>query len=140
MIRLFKKKKKIEFYDSIEELPYKNYMKFNKEMMRQNEVGHNFGDVKKRIERSINFIVSGFPDKAIKELNNSLLTLAYSENEINPSGLALATIVKSIDGEKIEDLSSDGLQETLKILTDLGITQKEIETTSLKVKKNLKPN
>ena len=58
MIRLFKKKKKIEFYDSIEELPYKNYMKFNKEMMRQNEVGHNFGDVKKRIERSINFIVS----------------------------------------------------------------------------------
>jgi hypothetical protein len=140
MIRLFKKKKKIEFYDSIEELPYKNYMKFNKEMMRQNEVGHNFGDVKKRIERSINFIVSGFPDKAIKELNNSLLTFAYSENEINPSGLALATIVKSIDGEKIEDLSSDGLQETLKILTDLGITQKEIETTSLKVKKNLKPN
>jgi superfamily I DNA/RNA helicase len=140
MIRLFKKKKKIEFYDSIEELPYKNYMKFNKEMMRQNEVGHNFGDVKKRIERSINFIVSGFPDKAIKELNNSLLTLAYSENEINPSGLALATIVKSIDGEKIEDLSSDGLQETLKILTDLGITQKEIETTALKVKKKLKPN
>ena len=140
MIRLFKKKKKIEFYDSIEELPYKNYMKFNKEMMRQNEVGHNFGDVKKRIERSINFIVSGFPDKAIKELNNSLLTFAYSENEINPSGLALATIVKSIDGEKIEDLSSDGLQETLKILTDLGITQKEIETTALKVKKKLKPN
>jgi hypothetical protein len=140
MIRLFKKKKKIEFYDSIEDLPYKNYMKFNKEMMRQNEVGHNFGDVKKRIERSINFIVSGFPDKAIKELNNSLLTFAYSENEINPSGLALATIVKSIDGEKIEDLSSDGLQETLKILTDLGITQKEIETTALKVKKKLKPN
>ena len=36
MIRLFKKKKKVEFYDSIEELPYKNYMKFNKEMTDRN--------------------------------------------------------------------------------------------------------
>lgn len=140
MIRLFKKKKKVEFYDSIEELPYKNYMKFNKEMMRQNEVGHNFLDVKKRIERSMNFIVSGFPDKAMKELNNSMMTFAYIENEINASGLAMATIVKSIDGQECNDLTSSGLQETLKILSDLGITQKEIEQTTKTVKKKLKEN
>jgi len=140
MIRLFKKKKKVEFYDSIEELPYKNYMKFNKEMMRQNEVGHNFLDVKKRIERSMNFIVSGFPDKAIKELNNSMMTFAYIENEINASGLAMATIVKSIDGQECNDLTSSGLQETLNILSDLGITQKEIEQTTKTVKKKLKEN
>lgn len=140
MIRLFKKKKKVEFYDSIEELPYKNYMKFNKEMMRQNEVGHNFLDVKKRIERSMNFIVSGFPDKAMKELNNSMMTFAYIENEINASGLAMATIVKSIDGQECNDLTSSGLQETLNILSDLGITQKEIEQTTKTVKKKLKEN
>jgi len=140
MIRLFKKKKKIEFFDSIEELPYKNYMKFNKEMMRQNEVGHNFVDVKKRIERSMNFIVSGFPEKAMKELNNSMMTFAYIENEINASGLAMATIVKSIDGQECNDLTSSGLQETLNILSDLGITQKEIEQTTKEVKKKLKKN
>ena len=140
MIRLFKKKKKIEFFDSIEELPYKNYMKFNKEMMRQNEVGHNFVDVKKRIERSMNFIVSGFPEKAMKELNNSMMTFAYIENEINASGLAMATIVKSIDGQECNDLTSSGLQETLNILSDLGIKQKEIEQTTKEVKKKLKKN
>lgn len=140
MIRLLKRKKLIEFYDSIEEMPHRNYMKFNKEMMRQNEVGNDETDVLKRIERAMSFINAGSSDKAFKELSNARMAYTYANAELHPRGLALASMVKTIDGQPQNDLTSDGLREVLVVLQDEGITKKEVETISEEVKKKLNKN
>ncbi len=140
MIRLLKRKVSIEFYDSIEEMPHRNYMKFNKEMMRQNEVGNDETDVLKRIERAMSFINAGSSDKAFKELSNARMAYTYANAELHPRGLALASMVKTIDGQQQNDLTSDGLRRVLKVLQDEGITKKEVETISEEVKKKLSEN
>jgi len=140
MIRLLKRKKLIEFYDSIEEMPHRNYMKFNKEMMRQNEVGNDETDVLKRIERAMSFINAGSSDKAFKELSNARMSYTYANAELHPRGLALASMVKTIDGQPQNDLTSDGLREVLVFLQDEGITKKEVETISEQIKKKWNEN
>tara|TARA_R110001592_G_scaffold354600_1_gene654332 strand:- start:378 stop:956 length:579 start_codon:yes stop_codon:yes gene_type:complete len=140
MIRLLKRKKLIEFYDSIEEMPHRNYMKFNKEMMRQNEVGNDETDVLKRIERAMSFINAGSSDKAFKELSNARMSYTYANAELHPRGLALASMVKTIDGQPQNDLTSDGLREVLVVLQDEGITKKEVETISEQIKKKWSEN
>ena len=140
MIRLLKRKKLIEFYDSIEEMPHRNYMKFNKEMMRQNEVGNDETDVLKRIERAMSFINAGSSDKAFKELSNARMSYTYANAELHPRGLALASMVKTIDGQPQNDLTSDGLRKVLVVLQDEGITKKEVETISEQIKKKWSEN
>ena len=140
MLKRFKKKAKIEFYNSIEEIPHRNYMKFNKELMRGNEVGNSAGDVSKRIDKAIAFLKAKDTDKAVKELVNAKLAFNYAEAEIAPKGFALAAVVKSIDGKECNDLSSAGLQETLSVLQDLGITKKEVDETTKDIKKKLNVN
>ena len=140
MIHLFKKNIKIEFYDSIEEMPHRNYMKFNKEMMRPNEVGNDSNDVLKRIERAMSFINAGSADKAFRELSNARMTYTYAGAEIQPRGLALASMVKTIDGQKQTDLTSDGLRRVLKVLQDNGITKGEVDDISEEIKKKWSVN
>ena len=140
MIHLFKKNIKIEFYDSIEEMPHRNYMKFNKEMMRQNEVGNDSNDVLKRIERAMSFINAGSSDKAFRELSNARMTYTYAGAEIQPRGLALASMVKTIDGQKQTDLTSDGLRRVLTVLQDNGITKGEVDDISEEIKKKWSVN
>lgn len=140
MINFFKKNIKVEFYDSIEEMQHRRYMKFNKEMMRQNEVGSDMTDVLKRIERSLQFLGAGENDKAFKELSNAKMCFNYANAEIEPRGLALASMVKSIDGKEQTDITTDGLRKVLKTLQDIGITKKEVDETSEAIKKKSKEN
>ncbi len=98
MITFKKKKTEVKFYDSIEEMPHRRYMKFNKEMMRANEVGNSVVDMLKRIDRAMAFIGAKEHDKAMKELSNAKMSFNYAQNELEPKGLALAAMVKSING------------------------------------------
>lgn len=135
MIKLFKKKAEILFYDSIEEMPHRNYMKFNKEMMRDREVGNSVSDIMKRIGRAMQFIAAQENDKAMKELTNAQMAYSYAQNEIDPKGLALAAMVKSINGVKSENVTSDSLKNTLDVLQRLGLTKAEIHDTADQIKK-----
>jgi hypothetical protein len=135
MIKLFKKKAEILFYDSIEEMPHRNYMKFNKEMMRDREVGSSISDIMKRISRAMQFIAAQENDKAMKELTNAQMAYAYSQNEIDPKGLALAAMVKSINGVESDNITADGLKNTLEVLQRLGLTKAEVDDTAGKIKK-----
>ncbi len=138
---IFKKKNAVvEFYDSIEEMPHRRYMKFNKEMMRQNEVGNSMTDVLKRIERAMSFINADSPDKAFKELSNARMSYNYANAELQPKGLALATMVRTIDGKEQNDITTDGLRRVLGMLQELGITKKEVDQTTDDIKKKLKGN
>ncbi len=135
MITFKKRKTEVIFYDSIEEMPHRRYMKFNKEMMRSNEVGNTMADVIKRINRAMGFIGANEGDKAMKELSNARMAFNYSQAELEPKGLALAAMVKSINGVEVEDITTSGLQNTLEVLQRIGITKKEVEDTADGIKK-----
>jgi len=108
--------------------------------MRQNEVGNDMTDVMKRIERAMSFINADSSDKAFKELSNARLTFNYANAQLQPKGLALASMVKSVNGIEQTDLTSDGLRRVLTMLQDLGITKNEVDTVTEDIKKKLKPN
>ncbi len=137
MITFKKKKTIIVFYDSIEEMPHRRYMKFNKEMMRANEVGNTMSDVIKRIDRAMGFIQAKESDKATKELSNARMAYSYSQAELEPRGLALAAMVKSINGVESKDITTSGLQHTLEILQNIGMTKKELNNNADSIKKKL---
>ena len=137
MITFKKKKTEVKFYDSIEEMPHRRYMKFNKEMMRANEVGNSMADVIKRIDRAMGFIQAKESDKAVRELSNARLAYSYSQAELEPKGLALAAMVKSINGVEINDITTSGLQNTLEVLQNIGMSKKELDHNADSVKKKL---
>ena len=135
MITFKKRNTEVIFYDSIEEMPHRRYMKFNKEMMRSNEVGNTMADIIKRINRAMGFIGANEAEKAMKELSNARMAFSYSQAELEPKGLALAAMVKSINGVEVEDITTSGLQNTLEVLQRIGITKKDVENTADGIKK-----
>lgn len=135
MIIFKKKKTEVKFYDSIEEMPHRRYMKFNKEMMRANEVGNSMTDVIKRIDRAMGFIQAKESDKAVRELSNARLAYSYSQAELEPKGLALAAMVKSINGVEVDDITTSGLQNTLEVLQNIGMSKRELDHNADLVKK-----
>ena len=137
MITFKKKKTEVKFYDSIEEMPHRRYMKFNKEMMRANEVGNSMADVIKRIDRAMGFIQAKESDKAVRELSNARLAYSYSQAELEPKGLALAAMVKSVNGVEVNDITTSGLQNTLEVLQNIGMSKKELDHNADSVKKKL---
>lgn len=92
-------------------------------------------DVIKRINRAMGFIGANEGDKAMKELSNARMAFNYSQAELEPKGLALAAMVKSINGVEVEDITTSGLQNTLDVLQRIGITKKEVEDTADGIKK-----
>jgi len=140
MITFKKKKTEVRFYDSIEDMPHRRYMKFNKEMMRGNEVGNSIADVIKRIDRAMGFIQAKESDKAVRELSNARLAYSYSQAELEPRGLALAAMVKSINGVEVDDITSSGLQNTLEVLQNIGMTKKELYGNADYIKKKSSKN
>ena len=81
------------------------------------------------------FIGANEGEKAMKELSNARMAFSYSQAELEPKGLALAAMVKSINGVEVEDITTSGLQNTLEVLQRIGITKKEVEDTADGIKK-----
>ncbi len=140
MITFKKKKTEVKFYDSIEEMPHRRYMKFNKEMMRANEVGNSKADIIKRIDRAMGFIRAKESDKAIRELSNARLAYSYSQAELEPKGLALAAMVKSVNGVEVNDITTSGLQNTLQVLQNIGMSKRELDHNADSIKKKSSKN
>jgi hypothetical protein len=59
----------------------------------------------------------------------------YSQAELEPKGLALAAMVKSINGVEVEDITTSGLKNTLEVLQRIGVTKKEVDINAESIKK-----
>lgn len=130
--------KKVEIYDSIEELSINRFHKYNKNLLVDSGIGATGNDVTDHIGRAVNFINAEDKESAVKELNNLRLSIYLISNEINPKHLAFAPLVKSIDGEQMSDLSDSGMENTLSLLKEAN--KSVFEKIFDQVKKKLKPN
>ena len=128
---------KIEFYESIETAPYRNYQKFNKYLALANEVGENPQDWYKRIDRATKYVAAGDKATAVKELSNLKLSVAHAAQEFSPQGFALAAMVKSVDGVLVTDLSAESLTKVLEAMSDSGYSLQSLRAKILDLKKKL---
>lgn len=125
----------VTFYDSDRNLPYRRWQKFNKHMMIQLEVGDSIGEYDARMQRAIKYINADDKKSAAIELTNQRQCLHNVLEGYSPKGMALATLVYSIDGVVYEDYEEEGLNEILDKLDLIGFTKELLDNTVDYVKK-----
>jgi len=125
------KRTKVLFYTDIDQLPAERFSKVNKYWMLHDELGSCFEDIDRihitRLALSLND-----PAKAKKVLDNLRVLIFNIINETDPDSLAFATLIYSIDGIELTDLSDENLKKTIKYLSDRGLN---IDTLKKKAKR-----
>jgi aspartyl-tRNA synthetase len=116
------KKHSVILYDDIDQLPIERFNKANKYWMLHDNLGSSFTDIDTtHISRLI--LVADNKEKVVKELENLRILIYNIINEVNPSQMAFACLVDSIDGKEITDISEEGVKRTLKLLSDIGFSE-----------------
>lgn len=133
-----KRKERIIFYENAEELPLRRYQKFTKHIMIACGVGENLADYDNRTQKAMVYLKAQDVINASKELQNRRQLVFNALNEYSPQNMALAVLVKTIDGKEYNDLSGEGLEKVLDKLDQLGYTKKEVLSTIDRLKKKLK--
>ena len=125
----------VVLYDSIDTLPILRFHAFNKMLLIDAGIGTDLADFDSHIERVTRFIAAKEYDNAVKELANMRQNVYMIQQGVAPKHLAFAALVKSIDGDACDDISSDGLAKTLARLNDA--TRQEIATEVTAAKKKI---
>ena len=111
-------KHRVEYYDTIEELPIVRFHKYQKLLLIDAGIGSDIAAFDQRIERMRRYLASNKPDKAQQELENMRQCVYMIQNGINPQHRAFAALVTKIDGQECNDLSDDALVAVTERLKD----------------------
>lgn len=128
----------IVYYETPHDLPIRRYQKFNKYLMIAAEVGETLGDYDRRTQRAIVYLNNGDTANAAKELQNRRQAVFNALQEYSPTGLALACMVKSINGKQFNDISNEGLQLILDELDKQQLSRFSLVQNIERLKKKLK--
>lgn len=128
-------KHQIKFYDSIRQLPMRQYQKFNKYMMIACEVGDSVQDYDQRTDRAIRYLNAGDTKSASIELENRRQNVHHAMNEYSPKSQALAIMVYSIDDKVYSDFNDETLDSVIDELDKIGFTIEMLNETIKTVKK-----
>jgi len=137
---MFKKKTKVEFYDTAEDMPIKRWQRFNKYLMIDNEVGITIEDYDARTLKAGELLKKGMINEAIDELENRRQMVYQALSEYSPKHYALALLVKSIDGEPVTGMNEPALDKVLAKLNEGGYSERELSNDVFAVKKKLTTN
>lgn len=102
----------LKIYDSIDDLPISNFQKYNRLLLIDSGVGSNLEDIDLHISKILKYINT---DKilAVQELQNMRQALYFVNQNVSPKYLAFAALIYEVDGEKVNDLTDDGLKALL---------------------------
>lgn len=132
-------KANVQYYNDLT-TPYVRYHLFTKYLTMQSEVGSDAGNIATRANRALQYLEAGDKESVKAELSNLKLLSQFIQNDIMPEGLAIASMVKSINGKECNDLSLEGLNGVLLQLDTLGITKKEVSEKTEEIKKKYRLN
>lgn len=127
--------KRIELYESIEELPIVRFHKYNKMLLVDAGCGSDLSDFDKHIEKAIQYAKSKTPALAVTELENLRQNVYFVQQNISPKLLSFAVLVKSVNDMSCDDISDEGLKKTCELLQD--ITVKDFAAAFAAVKKKI---
>lgn len=106
----------ITMYESMDEMPIKNFNKLNKYLLIESGIGSNISDFDKHLSKLLIMIEAGDKQKAIDLVDNMRQLFWKIINEDNVGHLAFCCFIHSIDGVALTDLSETNLK---KVLEDL---------------------
>jgi len=131
--------KEVRLYDSIDELPITRFHKYNKCLLIDSGIGSDLSDIDAHIERLYRYI-SHDSKLAVQELQNLRQSLYMVSQEISAKFLSFAVLVESIDGVKRDDLSDEGMKNTLELLKEMpnGMISEIVEALKKKLDSELK--
>lgn len=131
--------KEVRLYDSIDELPITRFHKYNKYLLIDSGIGSDLSDIDAHIERLYRYI-SHDSKLAVQELQNLRQSLYMVSQEISAKFLSFAVLVESIDGVKRDDLSDEGMKNTLELLKEMpnGMMSEIVESLKKKLDSELK--
>lgn len=124
----------VMLYNSIDELPIVRFHRYNKMLLIDAGLGSDLSAVDGHIERAVRFINGDHKKEAAAEMENIRQTIYLILQGMNPKHLALAALIKEVDGKACDDISDEGLQRTLELLSDVMVRDVTAENEAVKKK------
>lgn len=109
---------KLRMYDSIDEMPIANFQKYNKYILIDSGLGSDIDSVDAHIVNLAKLIKTNMT-KAQQELQNMRQNMHMIVTEISPRYMAFASLIHSINDERVTDLSEDNLKAIIKKLREV---------------------
>jgi len=126
----------MELYDGIDEMPVVRYHKFTQLMVLASGVGNDIDAIRSKLFGIKQMLDDQEPEKAKVEVLNLYQTFAFIDKTVDPSSMAMACLIKSIDGVEQDDINGDKLQRLAEQL-DKWVTKKERDDITDAVKKKI---
>jgi hypothetical protein len=128
-------KHKVEFYDTIEELPIVRFHKYQKLLLVDAGVGSDISAFDQRLLKAREFIGAGKPEQAQRELENLRQCVYMIQTELSPKHRAFAVLVTKLDGKECNDIGEDALVAITATLND--VPEQELTAQLEAVKKKI---
>ena len=109
---------KLRMYDSIDEMPIANFQKYNKYILIDSGLGSDIDSVDAHIVNLAKLIKTNMT-KAQQELQNMRQNMHMIVTEISPRYMAFASLIHSINDERVTDLSEDNLKAIINKLREV---------------------
>ena len=93
MKTVFIKGKKIQLYDSIDEMPIVNFQKYNKCVLIDSGLGSDIDSIDNHIVDIAKYVKNGDTKNALQELQNMRQTMHMIVSGVSPKNLALAALI-----------------------------------------------
>lgn len=139
MKELLYKGRYIQLYASIQEMPVQVFQDFNRYCAIEANIGGNMQSVDGHLLRIVEYSKQGKKEDLRKEVLNLRQNMAFVIQNVNPTTMAFASIVHSINGQKVTDRSEEGLQKIVEKISRWGVPYGYILQAIDQVKKNRRP-
>lgn len=128
------KGKTVEIYDAIDELPIRRFHKFNKYMLVDSGIGSDLNDIDQHIYKISKFIDMNDSNNAKLQLENLRQSLFMISQENNVRHMSFVTLIKSIDGVEVTDLSDENIKRLFDMFNEKTVSFVDRLVTAIKKK------
>lgn len=111
----------VVLYDAPEDMPITRFHKFSKYMMIESGIGSDMAAVDRHFAKLIALNTRGERDDLDTELRNTRQSIAMLYEGFDGKSLALASLVKSVDGKARDDISEEGLRATSEMFSEVSV-------------------
>lgn len=127
----------VTLFESSSKLPESRRVECDYYTLINSAVGSTMADVDRHFQPLV-MLVDGDDPQALLDGLNNLRYLFYNllYKQLSPRSLALACLVDTVDGKKWDDYSPEGLELLVRGLSDMGLTDEDVEQLLPDVKKN----
>ena len=130
----------IELYGSIKEMPIERFNEFNKLSTLDLGVGSTLQDFNSHFGKLHAYITNDKKQESLIEMSNVFQNFFHIINKISIWSYCFCAFIKSIDGKEYTETEISAHRETVKKLSDKGLTVDQCQSTIDEVKKNLIQN